>query len=130
MSEKLPARPTVSRVAQLLLDRNMEDKAIAGLEDCLNATVTMRNEDGKLETFPDFKTILGAIQLVLAYTIGKPVERREFVTRQVTTLEDLKQQSKSPEFRRALQELLDDAEKPVRQVPITSRKASEDRASN
>lgn len=100
-----------------LKQRNLEAKAIAGLDDCLEATVTMKDADGTLKTFPDFKTILDAIKTILAYTQGKPVERREIVTRHTTSLDDLRAQAKnSPELRRAISELLDDVEKPVRQV--------------
>jgi hypothetical protein len=109
MNEKLPAKQTVSNIVKLLQERNMEEKAIAGLDDCLNATITMKDENGVLRTFPDFRTILGAITLAIAYTAGKPVERREVITRHATTLDELKAQAKaSPELRRAVRELLDE----------------------
>lgn len=116
MSEnKLPVK-TVSNLAKLLKDRNLEEKAIAGLEECLDAKITMKNEDGKIIEYTDYRTILGAIQTVLNYTAGKPIERREVITRHATTLEELQKQAKgSPEFRRVLRELLD--EKPVGQAP-------------
>lgn len=115
MSENKPQKQTISNIAKLMQERDLESKAIAGLEDCLNATITMKDEEGKLHTMPDFKTILGAITLTVAYTAGKPVERREIITKHLTTLEDLKAQAKSsPELRKAISELLD--EKQVSQV--------------
>lgn len=116
MPEKNSNPPTVGKLAQLMAARNMEEKAIAGLEDCLNATITMKDEDGKLHTMPDFKTILGAITLALAYTAGKPVERREVITRHSTSLDELrKMRQSSPELKKAIEELMQD-EKPVKQI--------------
>lgn len=98
-----------------LTTRNLRDKALAGLEDCLNATVTIMGKNGQLHTSPDFKTIIVAVQTALAYTDGKPIERREVITKHMTTLEELKSKAKSsPELRKAIAELLD--EKNVAQV--------------
>ena len=112
MKENNQTKLSVSQIGKFLAERNFEEKCIAGLEDCLSATVTVCGGDGKLCTYPDSKTRLSAITLGLAYTAGKPVERREIMTRTMTTLETLREQTKaSPEMRRALMKLLD--EKPV-----------------
>jgi len=64
---------------------------------------------GKIHTRVDFKTILGGVNTALAYTDGKPVERREIVTSTMTTLESLRAQAKaSPELRKAIVDLLDE----------------------
>lgn len=93
-----------------LLDKNsIREKAIHGLIDCLDATYTFEDKRGTIHTCTDFKTILGAVNTALAYTDGKPIERREVITRHSTSLEELKSQAKtSPELRKALQELLGD----------------------
>jgi hypothetical protein len=57
----------------------------------------------------DNRALEAGLKLLLGYLIGLPVERREVIMRQVTTLEDLQAQAKSsPELRRALAELLDE----------------------
>lgn len=70
----------------------------------------------KMVTYDDCKTQTAAAVAILAYTDGKPVERREIIQRNITSLEDLRERAKkSPELRVAIAELLD--EKPVAQVP-------------
>ncbi len=92
-----------------------------GLMDCLDATHTFEDKRGVVHTVTDYKTILGAVTLALAYTDGKPVERREVITRHSTSLEELKKQSKSsPELRKALHELL--GQDDVIQVPKSKSK--------
>jgi len=104
-------------LSSLIRSKNLRNKAIVGLEECLDAKMTMKNDEGKIVEYTDFRTILGAITLILAYSDGKPVERREIVTRNMTSLQDLQDKAKkSPELRAAIEELLKDAEKPVRQV--------------
>ena len=101
MADKPAPRLKISKIRELLNERNMEEKCVAGLEDCLNATLTIRDEEGKLHVVPDFKTILGAIALGISYTAGKPVEYREILTRNMTTIEDLEKQTQhSPEASR------------------------------
>ena len=77
---------------------------------CLNATHSFYDViAGEVITFPDYKTRLAAAIIVLAYTDGKPVERREIVQRNVPTLEQLREQARnSPEMQRAVRELLDE----------------------
>jgi hypothetical protein len=115
-NDKLPALKA-GELASLLAKKNLRTKAIDKLEKCLDATYTMKNEDGKIQTFIDFKTIVAAIQTILNYTDGRPVERREVVTRKATTLEELQAQAKnSPELRKSLQALLEAANPPTVEV--------------
>ena len=97
----------------LLEAKNLRTKAVEALERCLEAT--SRFYDVLNDTFidvPDHRVRLAAAIAALAYTDGRPIERREIVARHMTTLEDLRAKAKaSPELRRAIEELLD--EKPV-----------------
>jgi hypothetical protein len=98
---------TGGELAAMLAKKDLRQKAIDKLEKCLEATYTLKSESGELVMYDDFKTIVTAIQTILHYTDGKPVERREVITRKATTLEELRQQAKnSPELRRSLKELL------------------------
>jgi len=102
--------PIASNLDELLEAKNLQSKAVDKLEECLEATNTIYDIKAKvLRKFPNFKTKLGAIQIILAYTASKPVERREIIPRHVTTLEELRAKAKaSPELRRAISELLDE----------------------
>jgi hypothetical protein len=103
---------TVSQIGRLLADRNLEEKAINGLEACLQATVTICGADGKLHSNPDFKTRLGAITLIVSYTAGRPIERKEVIVHTTKTLEELRAQAKSsPELTRSIEGLLVDTKR-------------------
>jgi hypothetical protein len=118
--------PITSNLNDLLVAKNLDARAVEGLEQCLKATHGFYDIMAEeVITFPDFKTKLGAIQTILAYTVGKPVERCEVITKHHTSLEDLRDQAKaSPELRRKIQELLD--EKPVRPVPEKGASSASD----
>jgi len=100
--------PITFSLNDLLVAKNLRVKAVDCLERCLSATHSFYDViTGKIITVPDYKTILVAVQTTLAYTDGRPVERREIITRHATTLEELKAKAKSsPELRAAIQELL------------------------
>ena len=107
--------PSGSSLNDLLEAKNLLARAVDELERCLEATHSFYDiVTEKVISVPDYRTRLAAVTMVLAYTEGLPVERREMVTRRFTTLEDLEKQTQnSPEFRRGLQELLAKTEKPV-----------------
>jgi len=100
--------PITSNLNDLLVAKNLQARAVECLERCLSATHSFYDVNtGKMITVPDYKSILVAVQTALAYTDGKPVERREIITRHVSTLEELRAQAKaSPELRQAISELL------------------------
>ena len=100
--------PIASNLDDLLKAKNLLTRAVEALERCLEATHSFYDIiTEKVITFPDYKTRLAAVIIVLAYAEGKPVERREIVTRHFETLEELRARVKaSPEFQRALRELL------------------------
>ena len=109
-----PKTMVEGELSRLIRSKNLREKAIVGLEECLDAKMTMKNDEGKIVEYTDFRTILGAITLILAYSDGKPVERREIVTRNMTSLQDLQDKAKkSPELRAAIEELLREMEKPL-----------------
>jgi hypothetical protein len=99
-----------SNLDDLLEAKNLRTRAVVALERCLEATHSFYDIiTGKVITFPDYITRLAAVIIVLAYTDGKPVERREMVTRPAPTLEELREQAKaSPALREAIAELLDE----------------------
>ena len=103
--------PIASNLDDLLEAKNLRTRAVEALERCLEATHNFYDVIAqKVITFPDYKTRLAAIITVLAYTDGKPVERREIITKHFETLEELQARVKaSPEFQRALRELLDES---------------------
>ena len=100
----------LTSLAKELEDRDLRNKAIAALERNLfavNKVYDLKNKE--LVTYDDGATQIKAALGLLAYTDGKPVERREVITRKATTLEELKAQAQaSPEMKRALRELLDE----------------------
>jgi hypothetical protein len=104
-----------SSLSDLLEEKNLRTKAVEALERGLEAT--SRFYDVINDTFidvPDHRIRLAAAMAALAYTDGRPVERRELITRNVSTLEDLRAKAKqSPELRAAIEELLRDMEKPI-----------------
>ena len=102
--------PIASNLDDLLEAKNLRTRAVEALERCLEATHSFYDIiTEKVITFPDYKTRLAAVIIVLAYTEGRPVERREIVQRNVPTLEQLREQARnSPEMQRALRELLDE----------------------
>ena len=103
----IPTSVVNSELSKLLQDKKLREKAILGLEDCLNATTQIKDADGNIKEYTDFRTILGAIQTILNYTDGRPVERREVITRKAVTLEDLQAKADgSPELRAAIEALL------------------------
>jgi hypothetical protein len=65
-------------------------------------------------TEQDFKTQVQSAEILWAYDVGKPVERREVITRSFEGLEALEDRiKKSPELRRTMRLMLDNAEKVV-----------------
>jgi len=102
-------------LADLLAAKNLRTRAVEALERGLEATHDFYDLDsGQIIQRPDYKTQLAAAIAALAYTDGRPVERRELITRKVSTLEDLRAKAKqSPELRAAIEELLRDMEKPI-----------------
>jgi hypothetical protein len=92
--------PIASNLDDLLKAKNLLTRAVEALERCLEATHSFYDIiTEKVITVPDYKTRLAAVIIVLAYTEGRPVERREIVQRNTKTLEELKAQAKaSPAF--------------------------------
>lgn len=81
------------------------------LVKCFEAKRSFCAMDGTVHSEPDWKTILGAIQTGLAYTDGKPIERREVITKHFDSLEDYgERMKKSPALRKAMGELLKETE--------------------
>jgi hypothetical protein len=91
------------------LATELPDEQIAiAIRDALSATQTTRS--GTVE--PDHKTRLQAATLALAYKHGRPVERQEVITANVTENEDyvMNRIKNSPALRAALRKSLDDTQ--------------------
>ncbi len=102
--------PPISELAKQLSAADLRSKAVAALERGLFAKSKIYDFRNKqMVTCDDFKTQVAAATVLLAYTDGKPIERREIVQRNVSTLEDLRKRAKaSPELRRAVRDLLEE----------------------
>ena len=92
------------------LDAELPDSRVAAaISDALSATVTTRS--GIIEA--DHKTRLAAATLALHFRHGRPVERQEVVSVNVSTdsNEDLRARlARSPALRRSVRSMLDEAE--------------------
>jgi hypothetical protein len=108
-NQKTPAK--VGELVKLLESNDLRNRAIDALGECLSAELKFWDLTKKaIVTYPDGKTRLAAAMGILAYTDGKPIERREIITRKATTLDNLKDMAKnSPELRRSMQAIVDEA---------------------
>jgi hypothetical protein len=99
--------PNYSLTEALAAELPDEQIAIA-IRDALGATQTTRN--GTVE--PDHKTRLQAATLALAYKHGRPVERQEVITANVTENEEyvMNRIKNSSALRAALRKSLDDTQ--------------------
>jgi hypothetical protein len=96
------------QLAEVLHTEIPEERIARVLSDAMAATMTTRA--GTVE--PDHKTRVQAATLTLAYKVGRPVERQEVITKDVTTSvdEDLAGRLKrSPALRRMFRRILDEA---------------------
>lgn len=109
--------PTAS-LAKEIQDRDLEKKALDTLEECLGAESRVYDMSAKeLVTYADGKTRLGAAMGILAYSAGKPIERKEIISSNADSLESvMKRIQSSPELRKAMREVLDQTEKAVVEV--------------
>jgi hypothetical protein len=100
--------PNYSLTEALATELPDEQIAIA-IRDALSATQTTRS--GTVE--PDHKTRLQAATLALAYKHGRPVERQEVITANVTENEEyvMNRIKNSSALRAALKKSLDDPQK-------------------
>jgi hypothetical protein len=99
--------PNYSLTEALAAELPDEQIAIA-IRDALTATQTTRS--GTVE--PDHKTRLQAATLALAYKHGRPVERQEVITANVTENEEyvMNRIKNSSALRAALRKSLDDSQ--------------------
>ncbi len=71
------ARVTPSETSQMLIKPELQQKALAALEEGMAATKRYFNkEDGGWVAEPDYATRVRSAELVLAYAVGRPVERK------------------------------------------------------
>lgn len=112
--------PTGS-LAKAIQDRDLETKALDALEECLSAECRVYDIAQKeLVVYADGKTRLGAAMGILAYSAGKPIERKEVFTHNADSIEALTSRVKSsPELRKALREMLETSEKSVVEISAT-----------
>lgn len=101
--------PTTDVALMEALQRSYSPESIIDEIDALaQATVTYVTKDGREFSKPDFSTRLRAVELKIAYLIGKPIERQEVIQhRAPSTLADLEAKAaKSPVFKAGLKKLL------------------------
>lgn len=102
-----------AELMKALVTRFPPERVIAHLERLMTATaVTKAGRE-----IPDCRTQLAAIQLLLSYTVGKPVERQEIINVNVDPKgadagnEEMKERLRqSPATRKALRAVLEEAE--------------------
>jgi len=102
-------KPTQNNLLSEALATELPDEQIAiAIRDALTATQTTRS--GTVE--PDHKTRLQAATLALAYKHGRPVERQEVITANLSENDDaiLERVKNSPAARAALRRVLDSAD--------------------
>lgn len=115
-NQKLASTSTLAKAIQ---DRDLETKALDALEECLSAECRVYDIAQKeLVVYADGKTRLGAAMGILAYSAGKPIERKEIITHNADSVEALMARVKSsPELLRRMIDMLVGAEKAVVSVP-------------
>lgn len=121
MADNKKLIPTAS-LAEAIQARDLETKALDALEECLAAECRVYDLAQKeLVIYPDGKTRLGAAMGILAYSAGKPVERKIIVDgRQGSDPQELmKRIVDAPELRKTMRYLLEQAEKGVLEVEKT-----------
>ena len=104
-----PARTASQQLAEALHTQIPEERLAEVLSSAMSATMTTRA--GAVE--PDHKTRVQAATLVLAYKVGRPVERQEVVSVNVCGDPDADfaaRLKRSPALRRALRMLLAESE--------------------
>lgn len=112
MNNKLSPISPGADLSEQLVARQMREKSIQRLEEGLEATHAHYDITQKKVVYtPDHKTRLAAAATLLAYTDGKPIERREKVTVIQESAETIRARiGNSPALRKAMRELLDEGE--------------------
>ena len=100
--------PQNHSLAESLATELPDEQIAIAIRDALTATQTTRS--GTVE--PDHKTRLQAATLALAYKHGRPVERQEVITANLSENDSaiLERVKNSPAARAALRRMLDSAE--------------------
>lgn len=112
-SEKAAIKVFQVALQDLLVTGDARRRAMDKLLACLEATRSFTDIAGNVHTEPDWKTIQSACVALLAYTDGKPIERREVITKHFDSLDDYGDRlKKSPALRKAMGELLKESEEP------------------
>jgi hypothetical protein len=101
-------QPSNHSLAEALATELPDEQIAVAIRDALTATQTTRS--GTVE--PDHKTRLQAATLALAYKHGRPVERQEVITANLTENADtiLERVKNSAAARAALRRVLDSAD--------------------
>lgn len=97
------------RIMEALARRFDAEELCDRIQDGLDAmTPGIVTKDGKVITRPDYSTRLRYIELLMAYQVGRPIERQMTINASPpATLEDLLEKArKSPVFRATLQDIL------------------------
>lgn len=96
-------------IMEVLARKFTPDDLMRRLEEGLDAmTPPISTKDGNIVTRPDFPTRHRYIETILAYLVGRPVERQEIISRSApATLDDLLAKARSSSvFREAMLNVL------------------------
>jgi hypothetical protein len=106
-----PARAVMDALA----GRFTPEVLCAKLEDLMGFEKTYMNRNGDTISSPDGTVQLKAVETIIAYLVGRPIERQQVMTvAQPATMNDLLDKArKSPVFRSTLRQLLDGLEASV-----------------
>lgn len=115
-------KPTlkVNELRRMLEDRKVRQLAMDRLVEGLTTPPVRSYYDPGAKTLvqeTDWKTLAGLIELGLAYTDGRPIERKEIVETRVDSITALAERvRKSPELLNTMRKMVQDAEKDAGRV--------------
>jgi hypothetical protein len=100
--------PKKNDLKQLLESSNTRRRALAALLRGLRATRSYYDAFRKQTvTEQDYKTQSSCAELLMAYDVGKPIERKEIIERKIDTMESLRERmKKSPALLTSMEQLL------------------------
>lgn len=115
MNDKVP-EPDVNmlRLTEALAARFPWDTVCDKVEELWNAKRPVAHHGVIIEWVPDCRIQAKMVELALAYREGRPVERSEIITREITSLDQVKESARrSPAYLRAMKRVLVEIEAEV-----------------
>jgi hypothetical protein len=101
-------------VMEALAERLPPDYLAAKVKELIDAKRAIRHKDGSVSYEPDVRANEAGLKLAYAYQVGKPIERAQIITKNITDADDpVKQRDrlrKSPALRASLARMIDEVE--------------------